>query len=187
MKRDRLVNLILILILAIVLFTPAGFHLKVFVNRLVKFNPSEIRADERERLLSYNWSLQDSQGKRFNFENARGEVVIINFWASWCPPCVAEMPDLNELYKDYSDKVVFLFVARDKRSSIEKFMNSKEYEFPVFYDQGKAPEQLESESMPTTYILDRNGTIAVKKTGAAAWNSKATRELLNKLLSQEKL
>lgn len=185
MKRDRLVNLILILFLAVILFTPVGFNLKVFVNQLIQFNPTEIKADERELLGTYHWDLQDSEGRSYDFANAKGEVVFINFWASWCPPCVAEMPDLDLLYKDYSEDVVFLFVARDQRNSAEQFIDKKGYSFPVYYDLGISPSALEPESLPTTFILDQRGGIVVKKKGVAAWNSKATRDLLNKLLRSE--
>jgi hypothetical protein len=94
------------------------------------------------------------------------------------------MPDLQNLYQDYNKEVVFLFIARDKKRAVNDFMEKNKYNFPVYYEMGPAPRQLSSNSLPTTYILDREGTLIVSKTGAASWNSQVTRELLNGLIGQ---
>ncbi len=182
MKRDRIVNVVLLLLLALILFTPLGFHLKVWINRIVVFSPDRVEPYEEIVLDSYNWNLKDRQGNNFNFEQVRGEVVLVNFWASWCPPCVAEMPDLDKLYNDYEDKVVFLFIARDKVEKVDAFLEKNNYELPVYYELSPTPEVLDNNSLPTTYILDKKGAIVVAETGAASWNSKKTRSLLDDLL-----
>lgn len=182
MKRGQITNIILLLLLALILFTPLGFHVKVWVNRVLSFNPTPVEERKQEILSSYTWSLVDREGRGYNLSQARGKVVFINIWASWCPPCVAEMPDLQLLYRDYNKKVLFLFIARDRKVKVGAFMEENQYNFPVFYESGPSPVQLSSNSLPTTYILDRQGRIVVSETGAAAWNSKATRELLDRLV-----
>ena len=182
MKRGQITNILLLLLLALVLFTPAGFHLKVWVNRMLSFNPTPIEERKQEILTSYSWRLVDQNGRSYDLNLARGKVVFINIWASWCPPCVAEMPDLQLLYNDYKEEVEFLFIARERKEKARAFLKEKKYDLPVYFEAGPAPRQLSSNSLPTTYILDRNGAIVVSKTGAAAWNSKATRELINSLL-----
>ena len=182
MKRGRLVNILLILFLAVVLFTPVGFHIKVWVNRIISFNPTPVEERKRQVLTSYNWNLIDARGNASNLDRSRGKVVFINLWASWCPPCVAEMPDLQELYQDYHKEVVFLFVARDEEAKVKAFMQKHQYNLPVFYENGSMPRQLESRSLPTTYIIDKNGSIVVAKTGTASWNSSATRSILDDLI-----
>ncbi|MGI9546409.1 MAG: TlpA family protein disulfide reductase [Flavobacteriaceae bacterium] len=184
MKRGRIVNIFLLIFLALILFTPLGFHVKVFVNRIISFSPAPIEERKQEILESYDWRFQNRQGGEFNLSEAEGKVVLINFWATWCPPCVAEMPDLNELYQDYSDEVVFLFVARDKKSSVDTFMKKHTYDLPVYFEKGTTPVQLQTNSLPTTYILDKKRTIIVAKTGAASWNSTTTRRLIDGLINQ---
>lgn len=184
MKRRRIINILLLIFLALILFTPVGFHIKVFVNRIVSFNPTPVEQRKQEVLESYDWQFQKRGGGDFNLAEARGKVVLINLWASWCPPCVAEMPGLNELYQDYSKEVVFLFVARDRKVKVNAFMEKHAYDFPVYYEKGLTLKQLQSNGLPTTYILDKEGTIIVAKTGSASWNSASTRKLIDELIGQ---
>ncbi len=83
---------------------------------------------------------------------------------------MAEMPSFQNLYNAYGDKVIFLFVANDKEDKVVKFLEDKGYELPVFLQASQVPEEMNSNSLPTTYILDRDGDIVVSKTGAADWN-----------------
>lgn len=184
MKKGKISNILLLLFLAVILFTPVGFHLKVLVNRVLSFNPTPVEERRRDVLKDYNWRLKDRDGERFNLEEARGQVVFINFWASWCPPCVAEMPDLGDLYQDYGKEVVFLFVARDQSSKVDTFMEKHNYQFPVYYENGLTPDLLYNVSLPTTFIINKKGELVVAEVGSAAWNSKATRDLLDTLLRE---
>lgn len=182
MKRRQITNIVLLLLLGLIVFTPVGFHVKVWVNRVLSFNPTPIEEREQEVLSSYNWRLEDREGRRYDLSHAEGKVVFINIWASWCPPCVAEMPDLQLLYNDYKEQVVFLFIASDKKVKVNAFMEEHQYDFPVYYELGPGPEELSGNILPTTYILDRQRKIIVSETGTAAWNSKTTRELLSGLI-----
>ena len=184
MKKGRIVNLLLLIAIALILFTPVGFHIKVFVNRVLSFNPTTVTASEQQVLESYDWVLQDRNGRSFNLEQFKGKVILINFWASWCPPCVAEMPAFDHLYDDYSKEVVFLFVARDRRAKVDAFLDKHGYELPVYYESGVTPGQLNNNALPTTYILDKRGAIVVVKTGSAAWNSTTTRKILDELIQE---
>ena len=184
MKRGRIINILLLLFLALILFTPVGFHLKVWTNRLLSFNPTPVEERHRDVLEDYNWRLKDRNGEGFNLEEAKGQVVFINFWASWCPPCVAEMPDLRDLYQDYGKEVVFLFVARDQSAKIDAFMEKHNYQFPIYYETGLTPELLYNASLPTTFIMNKKGELVVAEVGSAAWNSDATRSLLDELLNE---
>lgn len=183
-KRENLSNLAFILLLALLLFTPVGFHARVFVSRIFSFSPSVLDEEEQLILSDYNWKLSNSEGQVLDFKDVEGKVVIVNFWATWCPPCVAEIPSLQELYADYGDKIEFVFVAHDEREKVKNFLNKKEYNFPVYFEKSSSPDVLSVESIPTTFIIDKKGKIVVKKKGAANWNSTTTRELLENLLEK---
>lgn len=183
-SKEQLTNAGFVIVLALILFTPLGFHARVFVSKIVAFSPSVLDADEQVVLPNYNWKLTSLADQSYNFETAKGKVILINFWATWCPPCVAEMPVLQELYDDYGEKVEFVFVAHDEQEKVSSFLAKKGYNFPVYFENTKTPNLLSSTSIPTTYIIDTTGKIVVEKTGAANWNSATTRELLDTLIAK---
>lgn len=183
-KKENFSNFAFIILVAVLLFTPVGFHARVFVTRIFSFSPSELDKEEQFVLSDYNWKLSNSDGEVFHFKNTKGKIVLVNFWATWCPPCVAEMPSLQELYADYGDSVEFLVVAHDDKEKVKSFLNKKGYNFPVYFEKSPSPDALATESIPTTFIIDKKGKIVIEKIGAANWNSSATRQLLNRLLKE---
>lgn len=181
-SKKQISNTIFILFIIVFLFTPVGFHIKVYLNRFLSFSPSVVTADNQKKLSSYTWNLETTNAEFLAFEKLKGEVVIINFWATWCPPCIAEMPSFQKLYDDYGDKVTFLFVALDEKEKVSNFILNKKYTFPIFYERSTRPNLLESPSIPATYVIDTKGRIIVSKTGAANWNSDTFRAVLDTLL-----
>ena len=166
------------------LFTPLGFMVKVHVGRLLSNSAAILKTEMQTPLDTYQWQLTNKEGNIFNFETQKGEVVLINFWATWCPPCVAEMPSLQSLYNDFGDRVTFMFVAKDDPQRVTKFIAKKEYQLPVYYSKTKEPDILTSKSLPTTYIIDKEGKIIVAEIGSADWNSPKIRTLLKRLLKE---
>lgn len=183
-EKKNVVNILLIIGILVLLFTPLGFQVKVLTNRLLSGNPAMIRKESQPTLDNYNWNLGDALGNTINLESKKGKVLIINFWATWCPPCVAEMPGFQSLYEDYGNKVDFFFVAEDERDKVDVFLRKKGYTFPVYYSESKTPDILYSKSIPTTYVINKQGKIVVDEVGAADWNSTKTRSLLDSLLEE---
>jgi len=184
--KKNLSNIIFIAFI-IFLFTPYGLPVRAYLIKGVSFVTTrvfnmEIDKNERVNLNSYEWELVGIDGERINLNSYKDQVILINFWATWCPPCIAEMPSFEELYKDYKDQVVFLFVASDEEAKVKKFITDKGYSFPVYFEMNNRPEEIRSNSLPTTYIINRNGEIVVDKTGAADWNSGKVRDMLDELL-----
>ncbi len=171
----------------IFMFTPPGLPVRALLIKGVSFITSrienlEIAPDEQLRLKDFNWELMKPDGQTVNLENYKGQVILINNWATWCPPCVAELPSLVRLYPDYKDKVVFLFVAQDKPEKVAAFLKKNDWHIPIYYRQSNAPTMLQSNSIPTTFIIDKQGHVVVKKTGAADWNSGQVHLILDKLV-----
>jgi len=174
--------------LIIFMLTPAGMPLRALLIKGVSYITSrvetlEIDADKQQTLQDYNWELADLNGKSLDFNTLKGKSILVNNWATWCPPCVAEMPSLQKLYDAYGDKVVFLFVAHDKPEKVKVFLQKNDMHIPVYFMRTNIPQLMESSTIPTTFIINKEGKIVVKKTGAADWNSGQVRKILNKLMN----
>jgi thiol-disulfide isomerase/thioredoxin len=155
---------------------------KVFLN--VK-NPRLEKEENQVRLtdFDYNWVLAWGVNEPFYFSSIRDEVAFINFWATWCPPCVAELSEIQSLYEKYGNQVAFMMVTDQQPEVVEAFMDKHGYRFPVFYQGTKTPAVFEHKAIPTTYIVSRDGYVVTKKTGAANWDSKATEKIFEELLN----
>lgn len=118
--------------------------------------------------------LKDLTGKNASLSSFRGKVVLINFWATWCPPCRSEMPSLNKLYKEYRDKgLVVMAVSTDRNgSTVRDYLNKNPVDLPIFIDSDlKISRLFKVFSMPTTFLIDRNGIILQRYLGEEDWDS----------------
>ena len=175
-------NLLFGAFIVLLIIPQTRMPIQIFIQRIISFSPSEIDEEDREQLSNYDWNLRNLQAENINFSNSEGNVIIINFWATWCPPCVAEMPELQELYNNYGDRVDFYFISNEKPETINYFFDKKGYDLPAFNQIEHAPIQLESTSLPTTYLISKSGKIVMRKTGAASWNSDKVHRVLDNLL-----
>lgn len=178
-------NIIFFVVLALMLIPQTRKPIQVWIHKglSVISTPSEIDSDKQEQLSSYNWSLLDEHGNTFNFYDHKGKVVLLNFWATWCPPCIAEMPSMQALYNDYKDKVAFVFVTSDWFKDVTPFMEKNNYTFNVYRPAANQyPEQFDVRTIPRTFLIAKDGAIVMDKAGAANWNSDNIRALLDKLL-----
>ena len=174
-----------LIILLLIPTTRTGFLAVVSKVKTAVFQ-SAIKESEGEVLSpdDKTWSLVDLDGNHAQLGDFQGEVILINFWATWCPPCRAEMPSLDKLYADYGSKVKFLIVSNEDPEPLKEYMASKGYGFPVMLTLSAPPEPLKTSSIPTTFILNKKGRIVFNKKGAFDWNSNKVRSFLDTLLSE---
>ena len=107
------------------------------------------------------FALTSLDGKTYSLDGLRGKVVLLNFWATWCPPCRKEMPDLEKLYRELAGKgFVVLAVSDEKREVVEKFLADKGYTFPVLLDEGRQVNgAFDVEGIPKSFLFGRDGKI----------------------------
>ncbi len=137
--------------------------------------------DQQDPDADFRMTLVNSKGEDLSLEELRGKVIFINFWATWCPPCIAEMPGINELYKDVEqdDDIVFIMLSIDKdfQKAID-FNERKDYDFEV-YRAKSIPPMYATQSIPTTYVIDANGKLVLSHLGMGDYDTKEFREFLN--------
>lgn len=132
--------------------------------------PAETAADARPVIPAVDFELEDQYGNIHRLEDYRGKTIFLNFWATWCPPCKAEMPDIQKLYEksatEGEDAVIVLGVAapnmgqEGSEEEIAAFMEEKGYTYPVLMDtEGELFNSYGIMSFPTTFMIDRDGNV----------------------------
>ncbi len=139
---------------------------------------ASLRAD-----YPYPLPLYALDGRPANLRQFRGKVVLVNLWASWCPPCLAEMPGLQALYqKTDTAKVAFVCISLDANpNKAQALLKRKGYTLPVFFPAAPLPAPFDAPSIPSTVILTPTGRLADRHDGMADYDTPAFRAALEKL------
>lgn len=112
--------------------------------------------------------FKDKKGKTVSISSLKGKVVFINFWATWCPPCIHEMPSINDLKKSFKENndIVFLMVDVDGEiDKSSKWMKDNKFDLPVYVPAGNIPSDYLGGAIPTTVILDKKGEMVARIEG----------------------
>ena len=122
----------------------------------------------------YQLALNDLDGKPVPIADWAGDVLVLNFWATWCVPCSAEMPALRGLIERTADlRVRFAFISSESADVVRSFVAKKGWDLPFFVLTGEPPACFKSAAVPATFILDSTGSIVIRHIGAAAWNAES--------------
>jgi len=183
-KKKTLLNLLLILFVLSFFVTPLGRYGKLFLTQLFAFAPIEIAKEQQQQITDYDWQLKDPEWNFFNFERSKGQVVVINFWASWRLPSEVELRSLEKLYNEYGDRAHFYFITNEEREPVIEFMAENDFSFPLTYLIIGAKMPVEAEEVPSSYVIAKNGDIVVHELGISDWDNPDTRDLLNRLLAE---
>lgn len=190
---SNILTIVLILFAAALFFSP---NLKGNVLRGLSevglFKPSIPADGEAYPAVSASESQDDilfktPEGQLVNLSQLRGKVVFINFWATWCPPCIAEMPSIQELYTTFKDddQVVFLMVDVDNKPDRSlKFMKKGNYDLPVHVPASAIPSTFLGSAIPTTLVLNKKGKIALKHEGMGNYAAPEFQTFIKKLASE---
>lgn len=132
--------------------------------------PSEEAAENPDALTDLppvpDFELTSMDGETHLLSDYVGKTVVLNFWASWCPPCKAEMPDFQKLHDDYAEKDVVILMlnqtfGRETKKDADKFIEENEYTFPVLYDYGEVGYSIFGiQSYPTTVVINSKGYLS---------------------------
>lgn len=189
-KRDIIELVVIVGIFATIYITGSqaevfGKVQQVFLKTGV-MNASELSEESYEK-ADFNFKLSDTEGNILNVETLKGKTIFINIWATWCPPCVAEMPGINALRAKFKDdpNVHFLMISedRDLQTAID-WVEKKGFDLPIYKTSTPLPDVYETGYVPSTFVISPEGEIVVKHTGMANYNTRKFRKLIGKLSAQ---
>ena len=134
------------------------------------------------------FELRDPAGKQVRLSELRGNVVFLNFWATWCPPCIEEMPAMEKLHQELAkDGLVILAVDFQERpEQVKEFLTKHNLTFTALLDRDeKVSELYQAWALPVSVIINKRGEIAARAMGAKDWYSEEALQLFRKLLTEE--
>jgi thiol-disulfide isomerase/thioredoxin len=121
----------------------------------------------------YNLQVLDLEGNTINLNDLKGKTIFINIWATWCPPCLAEMPGIESLYqKTKQQNIAFVLISVDEDPEVvRKFVSRKKYKFPIYFLQSQLPHLYQHNSIPRTYVISPAGKLVYTHQGIAQYDS----------------
>ena len=159
-----------------------GFFQPDVSTKNEKVPNSKISQEEKSEVL-----FKDETGNVIELSDLKGKVVFINFWATWCPPCIAEMPSINKLqekFKDNEDFIVLMVDADNQLDKSIKFMSKRNYNLKVFTPASQIPTDLLGNALPSTVILNKKGKTVFKHEGGADYTNQEFIKFLETLLKE---
>lgn len=195
MSSKRIWNIIIWALVLTLLFVP---QTRVFIQqqfmKLGFFKPKleSVAVDDSVQntttpALKSAVSFKDEQGKIYNVEELKGKVVFVNFWATWCPPCKAEMPSIQKLYDKFknNENVVFLLVEIENNlDGANQFLAQEHLSLPIAYPNSNIPEEWLSGAIPTTVILNKKGELVSKEEGMRDYSAQSVTDYIQNLINQ---
>jgi len=186
MKRT-LILIISLLVLGFMCLTACSNDVEGDVAEKDNKEDADEKAEEKE-YSAPDFTVYTTDGEAVTLHESFGKPLVVNFWATWCPPCKAEMPDFDELYKEYGDRVDFMMVNltdgnRDTVAAVKDFIAEKGYSFPVYCDSDMTASYFYGvQSIPTTVFFDADGNIITTNVGMMS--REALSEMLRKMTEE---
>jgi thiol-disulfide isomerase/thioredoxin len=140
-------------------------------------------AEDNNVDADFSLELTTLEGRPVTLESMKGKAIFMNFWATWCAPCLAEMPFIESLYKDLKDEnVAFVIISTDDEAEVaRKFIAAKEYTLPIYRLAGRVPEMYQVRTLPTTYVISPTGKMATVHVGMANYDTRGFRSFMKEI------
>jgi len=182
-----------ILVLAAVILAGVGFIQSSFWHKADNSKPVLAELDPNElaqRPIVKDFTITDDSGKAVKFSSFKGQVVILSFWASWCTPCLMELPTFADLQKKFEKrgfKVITVNIddGEEGKKFAKDFWNKNQFPFASFFDPSKlASQQFEVEMLPSNFVIDRQGRQVFSSFGSNDWSTQTTMDTIEGLLQE---
>ncbi|NNF18398.1 MAG: TlpA family protein disulfide reductase [Flavobacteriaceae bacterium] len=157
-------------------------HRSLLARGIITPNQVDVPAEEgaETEMADFSLELRDTQGNPVSLSDYKGKVIFINVWASWCPPCIAEMPGIDALHKKLPEgEVEMMMVSVDEDfERAKEFVKRKGYGFNIYTVEGELPDFYEAKTLPTTFVIDSEGKLAYKTRDMYDYNSEEFKQFL---------
>lgn len=176
-------NVFLVFFLVIIIFSPAakGWVLaRVISTGLFRPDPRQTDALATDIVMN----IRTASGELLNTDQFRGKTIFVNLWASWCPPCRAEMSSLNELYLEMKNDtgIVFVFISEDEnQEKAKQYLAANDFNLPVFTLAESLPSSVYTGKLPTTLVINPEGKLVYRHEQMADYNTAKFKKYLRTL------
>ena len=170
MKKNFLIWGIALILIVVAIFVTNGYTKENAKTKPQDSSQNKISTiDASKGKEAIDFTLTDLEGNKVSLKDYRGKNVYLNFWATWCPPCRSEMPEIEKVYQQYKDKglVVLAVDLGEDKDTVKNFIKENNYNFKVLLDSDQSiAEQYNISAIPVSYFIDKDGKIVAKKVGA---------------------
>ena len=179
--------IIISVICAVLVFMLLGANAVESGHHEAKLKPPDLPIPSGVQIKArtdYQWKLRGLAGVEVDFAQFRGKVVFLNFWATWCPPCTAELPNIQRFYEIMKkEDIAFINSSFEDEALVQKFISKKGLKLPVYlHGSGVPAEFISNRGIPVTFIIDRQGGIVYEHIGPAKWDDESVVAFLRNLL-----
>lgn len=173
MKKSALISVFLITSLIFVLSCQ---------NSEPQEKPQQVETSRQEAI---DFTLIGLDGIERTLSEQKGNVVVVDFWATWCAPCKVEIPHLQQLYTSYKDQGLVMWgVGLDREDKLRDFANENDIEYPILIGNNELPKKYDVQGIPTTFLFDKNNRIAFRHVGFAPGMEKDLENEISQLLKE---
>ena len=167
----------------------------MYLNEVIEPPKLEVPSAEDMKVTTIDFDsnmlqFSDLENNIFTLQNFKGKNLFINYWATWCNPCLAEMPYMAELYENYKDEedIIFLYLSREKLETIKNYIPKDEslQQLPI-YKIITDDEFFATSGIPTTFIVNSDGEVIVKDLGSAFWNDESVFKFIDNLIGKNEI
>ena len=188
MIKKHLSTILFVIVIAILLFSPDAKSFLIRQLMFTGFFDAKISSiNSTDNAVRNHFDFRNYEGNNMNTADLKGKVLVINFWASWCPPCIAELPSIEKLYSEFqsNDDIFFLMMNMDDEIEIGKqFLDKRKYTLPIFKATSPLPEEFYSGALPTTVVVDKKGIIRMHQQGFADYGGEKFYLQLKQLIEE---
>lgn len=179
---SKLLDVLFVVLLLLLLIPSTRKELMTYTSKVRMYLTSVEENEQKPRVKGQGTLvLQDGRGHQRRMSSYLDKPVFINYWATWCPPCRAEMPTLEKLYQEYGDQVNFLFVSTQPMAKQQAFLDEYDYDLPVYQLLSKPGGDFNYSVLPTSMIISRDNRVVLRKEGAVNWQSDNVREIFERV------